>query len=132
MSQVIEPIEEDEAGKPGVEKKEHSSDKKVAKRAVMLDVVTEEEFKRLGKSARKQFLKEMAAALVEELNVLERAYQIQKANFAGYRRNPIAAAVSDEARRKITDEEIQEDEEEIKYIRRQLASGPLSKSYFLK
>jgi hypothetical protein len=75
-----------------------------------------------------QVIEPIEEALVKELNVLERAYQIQKANFAGYRRNPIAAAVSDEARKKITDKEIQEDEEEIKYIRRQLASGPRSKS----
>ena len=51
------------------------------------------------------------ALLVEELNVLERAYQIQKANFAGYRRNHIVAAVSDDARSKIKDKERQEEQE---------------------
>ena len=60
--------------------------------------------------------------LVEELNILERAYQNKKANFAGYRRNPIAAAVSDDARRKIKDKERQEEQEEINYIRRQLGN----------
>jgi hypothetical protein len=69
-----------------------------------------------------QVIEPIEEALVKELNVLERAYQIQKANFAGYRRNPIAAAVSDDARRKITDREIQEEQEEIGYIRDQLGN----------
>jgi hypothetical protein len=44
--------------KPGIKKKESSSDKKVAKRAAWsLGVVTAEEFKRLGKSGRKQMRK---------------------------------------------------------------------------